>query len=1132
MVFRDLLYSICAMAFLFSAQQTNTQAADNVVAFPAQILNSEPVFYWQMDSAKNGKVPSTGSSTGFSASTVGGATIEAGPRQPSYPDFSTSNLAVRFESGKQYLKVKDQKGDSPLKFKNGDELTIEAWVRPDNNIPKSYAYIVGKGRLNNPAFHANNQNYSFRLDSRNGSANLSFLFFDQGMLKGGTVADAGHRWTSKAAVPLDSEWHHVAMSYRFGDPKSIQGYIDGKPTAGTWDLAGETTEPPMVDDDDVWIGASMGGSNGFKGSLDEIAIYRRIVDPEVFAERYHHKAVDYLQQLVEETVKNAPEDRVVVAIHERAGESRSWKVRPTESPEIWNRDAFAITRIPRKYNERGIITDRQGPLLVHLYSKVTLPSGPQEIILRSLNSARLYVDGKLLQETPFMGLNSSAHGTMHKLIEPEHGELSCPPAHTERRFTFESDGKPHVFSMMTIAGHGSLPLTVGELTLAVGQPEQGYSLLGPERKWNFTDPDWIAFVQEERRQWEATNRQSRDESSAAEREYWAQRHANDRAWLNTQEQPVIPEVTGNEIVHPIDRFIVSALQEAGHEPTPPIDDWTFLRRISLDLTGTNPTVEQIAQFFADPTEHRREYAIERFLNDKNWADHWVGYWQDVLAENPALTKPNLNNSGPFRWYLHDAFTDNRSFDRMVTELVLMEGSRWGGGTAGFGVASNNDVPMAAKAHVLGTAFLGVEMKCARCHDAPYHESLQRDLFSMAAMLQGKPLSVPKSSSINVTPEELEKMTVKVTLKPGEQIAPAWPFEELIKPQSLDQELYLRDPANSRAVLAGMLTHPENERFTKVIVNRLWKRLMGYGIVEPAEDWETGEASHPELLTWLAQEFVRSGYDIKELTKIIVSSKLYQREALSGEYQIQQAFAGPTRKKLTAEQLIDTIFQSVGKELPSERLTYNYDGRQAVANFIDFGKPRKAWELMAISNERERPSMALPLAQSLVDVMSAYNWRSERQDPITDRESTATALQPLALANGSAINRAVDISENGELVQVCLQASSPEEIVNNLFQRILTRKPTAEEKTQLCSLLEPGFESRKTDVTVAPKPEVVRSPLTWTAHFDPDASREGIRQQQMANQGDKPTERLDPKWRVKVEDIVWALLNSPEFVFVP
>ncbi|MEM1296784.1 MAG: DUF1549 domain-containing protein, partial [Verrucomicrobiota bacterium] len=151
---------------------------------------------------------------------------------------------------------------------------------------------------------------------------------------------------------------------------------------------------------------------------------------------------------------------------------------------------------------------------------------------------------------------------------------------------------------------------------------------------------------------------------------------------------------------------------ADFEPTPLATDLDFFRRLALDTVGVPPSEAEIAQFLADDARSRRINAIERFVSDDRWADHWMGYWQDVLAENPNLINPTLNNTGPFRWWIYESLLDNKAADLFVTELIRMEGSERLGGPAGFGVASGNDVPMAAKGMIISSAFLGVEMKCA------------------------------------------------------------------------------------------------------------------------------------------------------------------------------------------------------------------------------------------------------------------------------------------------------------------------------------------------------------------------------------------------------------------------------------
>ena len=147
---------------------------------------------------------------------------------------------------------------------------------------------------------------------------------------------------------------------------------------------------------------------------------------------------------------------------------------------------------------------------------------------------------------------------------------------------------------------------------------------------------------------------------------------------------------------------------------PASDDLAFLRRVTLDTVGVVPTLEEITAFQKNPD---RAATIDRLLNDPRWADHWMGYWQDVLAENPNILNPTLNNTGPFRWWIYESLQDNKPLDLFVTELIRMKGSERFGGPAGFAAASQNDVPMAAKGTIVSSAFLGVEMKCARCHDS-------------------------------------------------------------------------------------------------------------------------------------------------------------------------------------------------------------------------------------------------------------------------------------------------------------------------------------------------------------------------------------------------------------------------------
>ncbi|SVB59980.1 uncharacterized protein METZ01_LOCUS212834, partial [marine metagenome] len=443
------------------------------------------------------------------------------------------------------------------------------------------------------------------------------------------------------------------------------------------------------------------------------------------------------------------------------------------------------------------------------------------------------------------------------------------------------------------------------------------------------------------------------------------------------------------------------LEDAKLLPTPLTNDLEFLRRVTLDTVGVFPSLEEIRAFETDKSPGKRTKAIDRLLDDPRWADNWVGYWQDVLAENPNVLKPKLNNTGPFREWIHESFLDNKSMDRFVTELILMGGSKLGGGPGGFGMATQNDVPMAAKAHVIGSAFLGTNLQCARCHDAPYHPFKQGDLFGMAAMLERKAISVPKTSIVALPTAGARKPLVEVTLKAGINVKPAWHFTSFSSPTTA--EPYLRNGKDSRERLAALVTSPANERFAQVVANRIWKRFFGVGLVKSADDWHNSRPSHPELLEYLGRELVLRGYDLKSLVRLILNSHAYQRQtspnAKPQSPSEKPLYAAQPRRRLRAEQIVDGLYHAMGLPMEVGELNMDRDGGLGPDTFLNLGYPRKAWQYATLSNERDRPSLAFPRIQAVIDVLKQFGWRPSRQDPLTDREEAPHALQSGILSNG-------------------------------------------------------------------------------------------------------------------------------------
>lgn len=570
--------------------------------------------------------------------------------------------------------------------------------------------------------------------------------------------------------------------------------------------------------------------------------------------------------------------------------------------------------------------------------------------------------------------------------------------------------------------------------------------------------------------------------------------------------------------------------------TPLTEDLTFLRRVMLDTVGVVPSEAEIQAFLEDDAPNRREEWIDRLLADPRWADRWMGYWQDLLAENPNILNPTLNNTGPFRWWIYESLLDDKPMDLFVTELIRMEGSTLFGGPAGFGMASQNDVPMAQKAMIVSSAFLGVEMKCARCHDSPANVTKQQELFELAAMMGRKPIKLPETSSVPLDRihQSGREPLIKVTLKPGSTVVPKWPLGQFSS-EGVAAALALKAD-DSRDRLAALITAPQNARFAQVMVNRFWQQLMGRGVVEPVEDWEKGRPSHPQLLEWLGREFVRSGYNIKAIQRLILNSHAYQRqvdETLSAQ---EPLFVSPAPRRLAAEQIVDSLFAATGKPFDVEEMSLDIDGDRTANISLTLGSPRRAWMLASTSNERDRPSLMLPRIQAVADVLEIFGWRGARVDPVSKRETSPNVLQPAIISNGTVGGWLTRLSDDHGLTELALEEQKVEVLVERLFLRLLTRKPTADELEIYVSLLSHGYNERMVTMEKLPvvkaQPRVRERYVSWSNHVDAEANVLREKHSAQARKGDTPTNRLEADWRSRMEDVVWALINVPSWISAP
>lgn len=466
----------------------------------------------------------------------------------------------------------------------------------------------------------------------------------------------------------------------------------------------------------------------------------------------------------------------------------------------------------------------------------------------------------------------------------------------------------------------------------------------------------------------------------------------------------------------------------------------------------------------------------------------------------------------------------------------MKGSKLGGGPAGFSMATQNDVPLAERALVLATAFNAKDMKCARCHDSPVNPFSQQNLFAMAAMLNRSPLKLPGTSTVPAGPNGERSQLITVSLEPGATIDPVWPFasETASSPELLEAwSQLLQNPADTREQLALHLTHPVQSPFAEVIVNRLWERLFGRGLMPQSDRWDNAHRENAEILAALAQQHIRDGYDLKKTAAVLLESTAWQRQTAADDSPLLPLFGALPIRRLTAEQMVDSLYVAAGKQFDAEVLTLDPEGRRPDSSFLNLGVPRRAWHFCSLSNERDRPALALPVAQTIYDLLTVFGWRDSRPSSQSSRPTEATVLQSLTLANGSAGHRLIQLSDGSALTEQVIQADAIDRLTESLFLQILTRRPDSEESQLIEQELNAGFADRIiADAVVPDQPVIKRNQVSWSNHLNPEATRIKQELELAARAGDPPSVRLTPEWRIRAEDVVWALMNSPEFAFIP
>lgn len=493
-------------------------------------------------------------------------------------------------------------------------------------------------------------------------------------------------------------------------------------------------------------------------------------------------------------------------------------------------------------------------------------------------------------------------------------------------------------------------------------------------------------------------------------EYWIKEGA---PWPNGPEKslyrvaamsPRLPKLlaANKEATQPIDRIVFQYFRQKGLKWGQPINDIQFIRRVYWDIVGLLPTPEKVHAFEQNKDLQKREKLVDELLNQNNlYAQHWLSFWNDLLRNDYAGPGYIDGGRAPIGKWLYQSLKTNKSYNQLVRELIappqkdsegFIKGIVWRGT-----VNSSQSPPMQAAQNV-AQVFMGLNLKCASCHDSFISDWKLEDSYGFANVFANQIL-------------EIHKCDMPTGKKAGFSVL----YPEL---GSINTNAITADRLKE---LANIWVNQKNGRLYRTIVNRYWAQLMGRGLVEPVDAMDNAPWSQ-DLLDWLAYDFAANGADLKGLLKTIMLSKTYQMQTVgvkSAEWVVsnQFVFKGPVRRRLSAEQFADGFSQVFQPMYTDSMIAHKQLSKEI---FKDIPFPRAS----LVKNDAFQTALGRPT----------------RENVTTNRNAQANLLQALELTNGISFNKALQEGSNHWVKKY----PESEQLVKQLYEVVLNRKPSIKE----------------------------------------------------------------------------------------
>ncbi len=477
----------------------------------------------------------------------------------------------------------------------------------------------------------------------------------------------------------------------------------------------------------------------------------------------------------------------------------------------------------------------------------------------------------------------------------------------------------------------------------------------------------------------------------------------------------------------VDEFILAKLQRIKALPSELCTDAEFIRRIYLDITGLPPTSDQVRVFLADKRDSKlkRDELIEELVGSPPFIEHWTNKWADLLQVNRKYLGPD--GSAAFRKWIRMQVADNAPYDRFVHSIMTSTGSNLSNPAASyFKIHRTPQDTMENTTHL----FMAVRFNCNKCHDHPFEKWTQDQYYETSAFFAQVGLKADPAAGnkrIGGSAVESGKPLYEIIFdktegevkhdRTGQVTPPQFPYDI---PASLTKE-------SRREQFADWLTSANNDYFARSYVNRLWGYMLGKGLIEPIDDIRAGNPPvNPELLDWLTNEFVTSGFNTRHIMRTICKSQTYQRSIVSNQWNEDDTtnFSHALARRLPAEVLYDTVHRATGS---TSKIPGVAPGTRA-AELSDAGV--------------KLPSGFL-----------AQFGRPVRESACECERSSGMELGPvMALISGQTVESAIS-DPNNNISKLVAQQADNNKIIEEIFLSVLNRYPTEDEVKSSIELFE-------------------------------------------------------------------------------